>query len=168
MNTIHLKFCLTFIAVNLLSVSHSVCSTNLPVKKAVFSDFIYQLQIPITKNNPKVKSQINKVYNIDVNGINLDDLRNNLKTKSNVLMKNKSLTPQFAEIDINTLKIHCALTVKKSNFTKLVMVYGHLNSVTNSCESCENVLFKNPGSKVIGTYVNKNDNMIYKVIAISE
>ena len=168
MNTTKLKAYLIFITLNLLSVFSSVYSANLSDQKGMFAIFSNKQQIPITKNNSKIKSNKNKVYNIDVSGISLDDLRNNLKTRSNILMKNKSLTPQFAEIDINSLKIHCALSAKKSNFTKLVLVYGDLNSVTNSCESCENVLFKNPGSKVIGTYVNKNDNMIYKVIAISE
>lgn len=163
----HFKYVLAFIAISLLSNTLSVYSSNSSVFRERLLISFHQ-QIPISKNKAIVTKPKNKVYNIDVSGISLDDLRNNLKTRSNVLMKNKSLTPQFAEIDINSLKIHCALSVKKSNFTKLVLVYGDINSVTNSCESCENVLFKNPGSKVIGTYVNKIDNMIYKVIAISE
>lgn len=163
----HLKYALVFLAASLSSNARSIHSANLSDYREIHPIASHQ-QIPISKNKPTASKAKNKVYNIDVSGISLDDLRNNLKTRSNVLMKNKSLTPQFAEIDINSLKIHCALSVKKSNFTKLVLVYGDINSVTNSCESCENVLFKNPGSKVIGTYVNKIDNMIYKVIAISE
>ena len=57
----------------------------------------------------------------------------------------------------------CDLLSQKSNFTKISLAWG---PVKNSCESCTNILNKNPGSQVL--FETKDQSLIYKIIAIGE
>jgi hypothetical protein len=98
-----------------------------------------------------------------VRGKSLKDLRDQLLKKSNSFMAGKYYTPKNCKLKIRDFSFTCDLEPKKSNFTKLSLVYGPKK---DSCVSCKNVMSKNIGSLIVdGT---ATASMIYEVIAIFE
>ena len=93
----------------------------------------------------------------------LTELRNAVLSESYSKMFNKDYTPQNIKFDPMSYSFSCDLLSQKSNFTKISLAWG---PVKNSCESCTNILNKNPGSQVL--FETKDQSLIYKIIAIGE
>jgi len=112
---------------------------------------------PVTQNNN------NGVIKLVVNGNDLVDLRNNLKAKSNAIMKNKGYNPENVSFDPIRHRFSCDLVPSQTMFTKLSLVFG---PISDGCPACDNVVLKNPGSEVL---INQSDaNYIYNIISIAE
>jgi serine/threonine protein kinase len=112
---------------------------------------------PVTQNNN------NGVIKLVVNGNDLVDLRNNLKAKSNAIMKNKGYNPENVNFDPIRHRFSCDLVPSQSIFTLLTLVFGPLS---DGCPACDNAIQKNPGSEVL---INQSDaNYIYNIISIAE
>lgn len=131
------------------AIQLAICKKNL--KKVVV---LYDLKSP-----PKL---ILNNTSISLKCKSLAELRNALLSESNSKMFNKNYLPENVKLDLENFSFSCDLISQKSNFTKLSFAWGPLNS----CESCSNVLQKNPGSHVI--YEAKDKNMIYNIIAVQE
>lgn len=112
-------------------------------------------------------NQINPIFELFATGSTPNELRENLKSVSNSYMKNKEYTPVSCRIFSSIKKISFKLIKKPSDFTKLSLCFGEYDSLTNSCESCVNILFKNKGSYEIASTKSKS-KFIYKVVCIKE
>lgn len=102
----------------------------------------------------------NKV--IQVHGRDKEDLRKQLLSISEKMMKNMEYAPVNAKLNTQTLEFTCELESRPTSFIKLSFVYG---LKTIGCEACDNVLRKNPGSIILAKA--QDSNFIYNVIAIT-
>jgi hypothetical protein len=120
--------------------------------------------VNIPDNTVTPQTPNNGVIKLSVKGNTLEELREKLKAKSNTIMKNKEYTAEDVKFDPQRHYFSCNLVPATSTFTKLSLAYGPISS--GGCESCDNVILRNPGSEVL---VNVSDaNYIYNIILIAE
>jgi serine/threonine protein kinase len=120
--------------------------------------------VNIPDNTVTPQTPNNGVIKLSVKGNTLEELREKLKAKSNTIMKNKEYNAEDVKFDPQRHYFSCNLVPATSTFTKLSLAYGPISS--GGCESCDNVILRNPGSEVL---VNVSDaNYIYNIILIAE
>lgn len=120
--------------------------------------------------NTKISNANNSVKEIDflastpqirIKGSSLTDLSNKLKSISEGIMKNGDLYPIDIIFDSKRNTFSCNFINKKSSLIKLGIYFGPKNT---GCESCDNVIIKNPGSEILMDEII--GNLIIQVIAI--
>lgn len=110
---------------------------------------------------PKKKAK--KTIPVRIYASSIDELREKISRISSNYLMNGAYTPENASLRISGNSFSCRFIEDSSQFIKLSLVWGPKSS---GCESCANVLAKNPGSRVL---VHKEDaQFIYEVIAISQ
>jgi len=126
----------------------------------------------IEKNPTKIETIKNENLNIEDNllsslpqikikGSSLSDLSRKLKSTSELMMNKGDLYPTDVVFDSKRNTFVCNFIRRKSSFIKLGLYYGPKNT---GCESCDNVIIRNPGSEII--YDEIVGNLIIQVIAI--
>jgi hypothetical protein len=116
------------------------------------------------KNIPKqdiVGDYLSELPQIRLKGTSLSDLSSKLKAMSEIQMKNGDLYPIDVVIDLKRFTFACNFIKRSSSFIKLGLYFGPKNI---GCESCDNVIIRNPGSEII--YDEISGNLIVQVIAI--
>ena len=104
-----------------------------------------------------------KTIKLKVKGKNLSDLRITLDKQSKKMMKNINYKPQNAYLDILNFIFTCDLIPDSSaNFSKIGLFFGPKS--VGYCESCSNVLTKNPGATEFLT--DEDNDLYYSIIAL--
>lgn len=92
------------------------------------------------------------------------ELAGKIKSETEYLLShNPNLSPSGITLDLRTYRFSCVFTEtsKRSNFIKLGLYFGPINS---GCESCQTVIQKNPGSVVFAS--SKGNGVIGQVIGL--
>ncbi len=99
-----------------------------------------------------------------VRGSSVQDLANKLRAQSEKLMRGNGYQPVNVRFNLSRFEFSCELVPQYSSFTKIGLYFAPAN--LGWCESCSNVLAKNPGSVVLGDH--SDNSFIYNFIVISE
>jgi len=94
----------------------------------------------------------------------LIDLSAQIKAKSENLLSNKYFYPEEIKIDLNQFSFQCTFIKKNTphHIKKLGLYYGPKST---GCQSCEMVLFRNPGSTILSE--KENSIFVSQIIGIS-
>lgn len=107
--------------------------------------------------------RIKKIIPINIYASSINDLRDKIRNISSKYLLSGEYTPQDLSLRISSNSFSCKFVEDSSQFVKLSLVWGPKST---GCESCANVIAKNPGSR---TLLHKEDaQFIYEVIAISK
>ena len=102
---------------------------------------------------------------LEVKGKDLKDLRSKLDKRTKKIMEAINYMPENIILDISNYKFTCDLIPNPSaNFSKIGLFFGPKSN--GFCESCSNVLNRNPGSEEL--IKDEDNDYYYSVIAISK
>ncbi|MFN6040057.1 MAG: hypothetical protein ACK452_16425, partial [Bacteroidota bacterium] len=119
--------------------------------------------IPQNNGCPSGNVDTGKII-LKVKGANWDELRDKLNQKSTALMSGVPYRLENYTLDPIKNVFSCTLIPDKSqNFMKIVMAWGPENM--GYCESCSNILRRNPGSKQL--LQEKNNGYYVSIIALA-
>jgi hypothetical protein len=143
-----------FAKVELNKLSNILCPNQVQPKTN-----IAESNVNIVDRNP-YKKQV-----FSVSGRNLDNLKQKIELGSKNIMSNGGYSITNSYLNMNNLSFSCTLTPDpNSSFIKIGLYYGPTS--IGYCESCANVINKNPGSVSL---VTSNDNAyFYEAIALSK
>jgi hypothetical protein len=100
---------------------------------------------------------------LEVKGKDLKDLRSKLDKKTKSIMRRINYLPENPILDISNYKFTCDLIPNSSaSFSKIGLFFGPKSN--GYCESCSNVLSKNPGSNEL--FKDEDNDYFYSVIAL--
>lgn len=94
-------------------------------------------------------------------GKSFQDLSNQLRMKSEAYMIDGNLHPVNIRLNLDTFTFSCDFIESNSGYIKLGLYFGPKST---GCESCFNVIQKNPNSRVLREITHKN--FIFSLIAI--
>jgi hypothetical protein len=116
------------------------------------------------KINEADKNQYKKQV-FSVRGKTLENLRQKIESNSKNIMSNGGYSITNSNFNINNLSFSCTLTPDPtSTFLKIGLYFGPTS--IGYCESCANVINKNPGS--ISLFSANDNEYFYEVIALSK
>ena len=101
------------------------------------------------------------VKGFSIKAKSMSELAAKIKSMSTEYMQYGDLNPIDIKLNVNTLTFSCNFTTKDTGFIKLGLYYG---PKATGCESCENVLNNNTGSKVVNQGIS--NLFAYQLIAI--
>jgi serine/threonine protein kinase len=113
--------------------------------------------------NPKPEEIESKTLKIQANS--LIDLSAQIKAKSENMLSNKYFHPEEIKLDLNQFTFQCTFIKKNTphHIKKLGLYYGPKST---GCQSCEMVLFRNPGSTILAE--KENSIFVSQIIGISD
>jgi len=112
---------------------------------------------------PTVLTDVPSKKYINLKGRNLDDLREKIDARTTAFMRKGGYSPTNLFFDPSTLSFRCTLVPDDNAiFAKIGLFYGPRSM--GYCESCTNVVNKNPGSQVL--FRDDDASFFYELIAI--
>ncbi|MEY2793072.1 MAG: hypothetical protein RJA76_1064 [Bacteroidota bacterium] len=113
-----------------------------------------------TTNDSEVKSP-SFLRGFSVIGKSFQDLSSQLRMKSEAYMVDGNLHPVNIKLNLDTFTFSCDFVESNTGFIKLGLYFGPKST---GCESCFNVIQKNPNSRVLREMTHKN--FVFSLIAI--
>jgi len=112
------------------------------------------------EESPETKSP-SFLRGFSVIGKSFQDLSSQIRMKSEAYMVDGNLHPVNIKLNLDTFTFSCDFVESNTGFIKLGLYFGPKST---GCESCFNVIQKNPNSRVLRELSHKN--FIFSLIAI--
>lgn len=116
--------------------------------------------MPKVEENTETKSP-SFLRGFSVIGKSFQDLSSQIRVKSEAYMVDGNLHPVNIKLNLDTYTFSCDFVESNTGFIKLGLYFGPKST---GCESCFNVIQKNPNSRVLRELTQKN--FIFSLIAI--
>lgn len=112
---------------------------------------VQRIEIAEEEVSVENKDTNKRIKGFSVKAKTLSDLSKKIRETSSEYMQFGDLTPIEIKLNLSTLTFSCDFIQKTSGFIKIGLFYGPKSI---GCESCENVIMNNPGSKVLSKSTN--------------